>query len=253
MWEDFFIQLGRVYPQIWAALINVVGLILVGFFVNCKIAKLTAKYNLILARQTPTFELQIQETREFIKLNFSYVQEYFEAFYYLPFNFLVHISFYKIDDSRILELEKDYVFKKLSDYFDENKDEFTGKYIQHQYQKTNRLVYSIYTSMIPDRVTFANSLSRYIFYDFNRNTPFVTSEIRQISESLIKTINTNISSKEFTEILEEIKDPNLSEYDCYLIIQNFWIKQQNTFSLIMSEMQMKFEEIWINPSDKKYL
>jgi Txe/YoeB family toxin of Txe-Axe toxin-antitoxin module len=239
MIEELFIRLGRVYPEIWAAIINGFVLLWIARVVKYRLKKIDRSHEEELTRLSPTFQLKISETREFIRFHYETINTILDHYFYIPKDYLVF-------------LDKEHNFKKGS--IDlilpilKHEDPSIAKKVE-KLQKEHQDFYSVYISIIPDPNTYrlTKDLRSNEFNKFIQGSPLVNYQIKQLSDELLRKILNKLHSKELDKL---IKYFDFEDIEASLKIQDlefFWKNVERELYQYVDKMHAVFDAEWNKP------
>ena len=243
--EDFLVNLGRFH---WEYIISIAGIVItsiIGFGVNKNLTILTAKFNRRLAKETPTFVLRIEETREYIKLTHQFINELLWMYYRDPFNYFNYIGpsiLEKTDTDNDGYLAIIDVLKKFNDF------DYTAQKFTSHFTATSKYFYSLYVALIPDRFNGPRDLFADVYEKFSLKTPFIDPEIKRIGDEIKAFLFEAALSDELIGILDKMKTEDEKDYSGFLELRSYWNTKEILVNDSYCKMQEKFSNLWLNPA-----
>ena len=238
MFEKIINALLGVDPSIYAEIINTLGLILIGYAINRNISKLNNQIQIQLARETPTYELKIEENRKFIAAHFDLIDDCMNIFYHSPNKYLeplVHKS-NMMGNVGLDEYARELLRKDLKLEIIDNFD---------NYIKEHTIIFSLYFSLtpFPPHPVIKNLKEKHLS-DLVKNSLFINDKIMKISNEILIHINHICKRNAYREVLKNLDEKEVPYFNKYVEFDSFWEQQEIILNKMARNMQKEFIEEW---------
>ncbi len=238
--DEFFIYLGRLYPQIWAAIINLIGIIIVGLFINKRLIKMTALFNERGLKRIAIYEKVLSDSRQYLKSVQSIVEKYIEVFILNPLKYLHLLDEYNLDTEKNINIGKQIIEERIKKFEDEG---IYNSFI-YNFEISGKLIYSLYKSLTPEIKDFADELEKKVFISYFNDSPFIDYEMLKQAKELITIMESNQS---YAKYLSSYKDPSSNGIEKHEEIEYFQLENfSDAEALLEIEVYLVSKGLYLN-------